>query len=212
MRACYSAGHGTMETAMTLIDLLPATPEPDAPSTTPSPDGPSGRGPGAVPAPGRSAHRGRLGGERLSLSTPPPGPARGLVAMGAHFNRGSADGRRTFYTPAPIKALVSEKFFDLCHAFGPAEVRHDDRGMPASTRRAPIICCTRRGCWPTSRCGDGADADHRPSGDGRVSTSTADPGNAAGPGRSPCLELPAGTVRADVRGRSATWSQVSRRI
>jgi len=36
--------------------------------------------------------------------------------MGAHFTA-LADGRRTFYH-RPIKALVSEKFFDLCAAFG----------------------------------------------------------------------------------------------
>ena len=38
------------------------------------------------------------------------------MAAGAHF-AALAEGRRTFYT-APIKALVSEKFFDLCATFG----------------------------------------------------------------------------------------------
>src|SRR5256886_10882276 len=59
--------------------------------------------------------------------------------MGAHFTA-LADGRRTFYT-APIKALVSEKFFDLCHAFGPAEVGMMT-GDASVSAEAPIICCT----------------------------------------------------------------------
>src|SRR3981189_487428 len=59
-----------------------------------------------------------VSGANVILSTP-TGSGKSLVAMGAHFTA-LADGRRTYYT-APIKALVSEKFFDLCHAFGPAE-------------------------------------------------------------------------------------------
>ena len=59
--------------------------------------------------------------------------------MGAHFTA-LADGRRTFYT-APIKALVSEKFFDLCAAFGPNEVGMMT-GDASVNAEAPIICCT----------------------------------------------------------------------
>src|SRR5207244_5422777 len=58
-------------------------------------------------------------GANVILSTP-TGSGKSLVAAGAHF-AAIAAGRTTFYT-APIKALVSEKFFDLCAAFGPAEV------------------------------------------------------------------------------------------
>ena len=51
-----------------------------------------------------------------------------------------ATGRRTFYT-APIKALVSEKFFGLCAIFGAA---NDGMltGDAAVNSKAPIVCCT----------------------------------------------------------------------
>ena len=72
------------------------------------------------------------------LSTP-TGSGKSLVAMGAHL-AAVARGQRTFYT-APIKALVSEKFFALCQVFGPDEV-----GMLTGDARvnedAPVICCT----------------------------------------------------------------------
>src|SRR5690606_35160761 len=56
-----------------------------------------------------------LSGSNVILSTP-TGSGKSLVATGAHF-AARAGGRRTFYT-APIKALVSEKFFALCDLFG----------------------------------------------------------------------------------------------
>src|SRR3712207_7969824 len=49
-------------------------------------------------------------GANVILSTP-TGSGKSLVAIGAHAAT-LAQGRRTFYT-APIKALVSEKFFAL---------------------------------------------------------------------------------------------------
>ncbi|HEY6739157.1 MAG TPA: DUF3516 domain-containing protein, partial [Actinopolymorphaceae bacterium] len=49
-------------------------------------------------------------------------------------------GRRTFYT-APIKALVSEKFFALCDTFGPSKVGMMT-GDASVNADAPIICCT----------------------------------------------------------------------
>src|SRR5262244_4617592 len=58
-----------------------------------------------------------VSGGNVILSTP-TGSGKSLAAAGAHF-AALADGRRTFYT-APIKALVSEKFFALCDTFGPA--------------------------------------------------------------------------------------------
>ena len=61
------------------------------------------------------------------------------MATAAHV-AALADDRVSFYT-APIKALVSEKFFALCAIFGP-----DDVGMltgdAAVNPDAPIICCT----------------------------------------------------------------------
>src|SRR3954454_24233517 len=77
-------------------------------------------------------------GANVILSTP-TGSGKSLVAAGAHF-AALADNRVTFYT-APIKALVSEKFFALCATFGAANV-----GMltvDASVNAgAPIVCCT----------------------------------------------------------------------
>src|SRR5580658_6782091 len=61
-----------------------------------------------------------VSGANVILSTP-TGSGKSLVATGAHFTALAA-GIRTFYT-APIKALVSEKFFALCDIFGPDEVR-----------------------------------------------------------------------------------------
>jgi superfamily II RNA helicase len=54
-------------------------------------------------------------GANVILSTP-TGSGKSLVAAGAHFTA-LATGMRTFYT-APVKALVSEKFFALCDMFG----------------------------------------------------------------------------------------------
>jgi superfamily II RNA helicase len=79
-----------------------------------------------------------VSGANLILGTP-TGSGKSLVAAGAHFSALAQDVR-TFYT-APIKALVSEKFFALCKMFSP-----DDVGMltgDASVNAdAPIICCT----------------------------------------------------------------------
>ncbi len=79
-----------------------------------------------------------VSGNNVILSTP-TGSGKSLVAAGAHF-AALADGRRTFYT-APIKALVSEKFFDLCSIFGTANVGMMT-GDAAVNQTAPIICCT----------------------------------------------------------------------
>lgn len=77
-------------------------------------------------------------GANLILSTP-TGSGKSLVAVGAHFTA-LAHGRRSFYT-APIKALVSEKFFDLCDTFGAANVGMMT-GDSSVNGDAPIICCT----------------------------------------------------------------------
>src|SRR5690606_175295 len=60
-----------------------------------------------------------VSGQNLILSTP-TGTGKSLVAVGAHFSA-LARGLRTYYT-APIKALVSEKFFSLVDIFGAANV------------------------------------------------------------------------------------------
>jgi superfamily II RNA helicase len=79
-----------------------------------------------------------VSGANVILSTP-TGSGKSLVAAGAHFTALAA-GRRTFYT-APIKALVSEKFFDLCETFGTANVGMMT-GDAAVNATAPIVCCT----------------------------------------------------------------------
>ncbi|HEX3827199.1 MAG TPA: DUF3516 domain-containing protein [Sporichthyaceae bacterium] len=73
------------------------------------------------------------------ILTTPTGSGKTLVATGAHF-AALADGRRTFYS-APVKALVSEKFFALCDLFGAHRVGMLT-GDAAVNRDAPIICCT----------------------------------------------------------------------
>lgn len=69
----------------------------------------------------------------------PTGSGKSLVALAMHFKTFVELGR-TWYT-APIKALVSEKFFQLCRAFGPEHVGMMT-GDGAVNRDAPIVCCT----------------------------------------------------------------------
>ena len=79
-----------------------------------------------------------LAGDHVILNTP-TGSGKSLVALGMHF-AALCTGRRSYYT-APIKALVSEKFFDLVEVFG-----RDNVGMITGDTHinadAPIICCT----------------------------------------------------------------------
>ena len=77
-------------------------------------------------------------GANVVLSTP-TGSGKSLVAIGAHA-ASLARGERTFYT-APIKALVSEKFFALIDVFGADKVGMLT-GDAAVNETAPIICCT----------------------------------------------------------------------
>ena len=79
-----------------------------------------------------------VSGANVILSAP-TGSGKSLVATGAHFTALARDDR-TFYT-APIKALVSEKFFALCDIFGPDEVGMMT-GDGSVNPDAPIICCT----------------------------------------------------------------------
>ncbi|MCS3844687.1 RNA helicase [Microbacterium sp. AK031] len=79
-----------------------------------------------------------VSGQNLILSTP-TGTGKSLVAVGAHF-AALVEGRRSYYT-APIKALVSEKFFALVDTFGPENVGMIT-GDSSVNADAPIICCT----------------------------------------------------------------------
>nr|WP_322098416.1 DUF3516 domain-containing protein [Nakamurella alba] len=73
------------------------------------------------------------------VAATPTGSGKSMIATAALFVA-LATGRRSYYT-APIKALVSEKFFDLTDIFGPASVGMIT-GDSAVNADAPIICCT----------------------------------------------------------------------
>ncbi len=77
-------------------------------------------------------------GSNVVLATP-TGSGKSLVAAGAHFTA-FAQGRRSFYT-APVKALVSEKFFALCDMFGADKVGMLT-GDASVNADAPIITAT----------------------------------------------------------------------
>jgi superfamily II RNA helicase len=77
-------------------------------------------------------------GNHVILNTP-TGSGKSLVATAAHF-AALAAGKRSVYT-APIKALVSEKFFALCRDFGSERVGMIT-GDASVNPDAPIICCT----------------------------------------------------------------------
>jgi superfamily II RNA helicase len=79
-----------------------------------------------------------VSGNHLVLSTP-TGTGKSLVAIAAHF-AALAQGKRSYYT-APIKALVSEKFFALVEIFGASNVGMVT-GDSSVNPDAPIICCT----------------------------------------------------------------------
>jgi superfamily II RNA helicase len=95
-----------------------------------------------------------LSGHNVILATP-TGSGKSMVATAAHF-AALAEDRVSFYT-APIKALVSEKFFALCEVFGA-----DNVGMltgdGAVNADAPIICCTAE-VLANIALREGADAD-----------------------------------------------------
>ena len=101
----------------TLTDLLPADPDPDALFDA-FVVWAEENGLSLYPAQ-QDALIEVVSGSNVILSTP-TGSGKSLVATGAHF-AALAQGRRTFYT-APIKALVSEKFFALVATFGAANV------------------------------------------------------------------------------------------
>jgi len=126
-----------MTTARTPItDLLPSPYDADAmydAFTTWA----EGRGISLYPAQDEAAME-LATGANVILSTP-TGTGKSLVAIAAHATC-LAQGGRTYYT-APIKALVSEKFFDLVGIFG-AEKVGMVTGDSSVNADAPIICCT----------------------------------------------------------------------
>ena len=95
-----------------------------------------------------------VSGANVVLATP-TGSGKSLVATGALY-AALAAGRRSYYT-APIKALVSEKFFALCDVFGAANVGMLT-GDAAVNAGAPIIACTAE-VLANIALREGADAD-----------------------------------------------------
>lgn len=77
-------------------------------------------------------------GANLILGTP-TGSGKSLVALGLLFIACCTD-RRSYYT-APIKALVSEKFFYLCELLGKENVGMIT-GDVVINAEAPVVCCT----------------------------------------------------------------------
>jgi len=106
---------------------------------------------GVEPYPAQFAAFEAIFEDRSVVLATPTGSGKSLVALAAHFVcywRGHAGLdpdiaphlRRSVYT-APTKALVNEKFFQLCDAFG-AEAVGLMTGDATVNASAPIICCT----------------------------------------------------------------------
>ncbi|MER5642851.1 DUF3516 domain-containing protein [Kitasatospora sp. NPDC002227] len=121
---------------MTLLDLMPKPATPDSLFETFA-EWATERGITLYPAQEEALIE-LVSGNNVILATP-TGSGKSLVAAGAHF-AALAEGKRTFYT-APIKALVSEKFFDLVKMFGTEQVGMMT-GDASVNPTAPIICCT----------------------------------------------------------------------
>ncbi|SEQ94927.1 Helicase conserved C-terminal domain-containing protein [Streptomyces radiopugnans] len=137
---------------VTLIDQMPSTADPDTLYEAFS-GWAEGRGITLYPAQEEALIE-VVSGANVILSTP-TGSGKSLVAAGAHF-AALAQDKVTFYT-APIKALVSEKFFDLCKIFGTENVGMLT-GDASVNADAPVICCTAE-VLASIALRDGADAD-----------------------------------------------------
>src|SRR5690606_14846376 len=97
-----------------------------------------------------------LSDEHAIVSTP-TGSGKSMIALAAHHYAVST-GRRSYYT-APLKALVSEKFFALVDVFGAEQVGMVT-GDSAVNPEAPLICCTAEVLANHAlRAGPGAGAD-----------------------------------------------------
>lgn len=79
-----------------------------------------------------------LAGDNVIVATP-TGSGKSMVALAAIFTA-LAHGKTAYYT-APLKALVSEKFFELIQAFGAHNVGMIT-GDSSINAQAPIICAT----------------------------------------------------------------------
>ncbi len=96
-------------------------------------------------------------GSNVILTTP-TGSGKSLVALALHFFS-LVRGERSVYT-CPIKALASEKFFQLSRELGPENVGLLT-GDGAVNRDAPVLCCTAEVLANMAlREGDRADVDH----------------------------------------------------
>ncbi|MQY11810.1 hypothetical protein SRB5_19290 [Streptomyces sp. RB5] len=137
---------------VTLIDQLPDTADPDALFEAFS-GWAEERGINLYPAQEEALIE-VVSGANVIVSTP-TGSGKSLVAAGAHFTA-LANDQVTFYT-APIKALVSEKFFDLCKLFGTENVGMLT-GDASVNADAPVICCTAE-VLASIALRDGKDAD-----------------------------------------------------
>ncbi|WP_309079715.1 DUF3516 domain-containing protein [Zhihengliuella sp.] len=124
---------------MNLIDLLPSGSHGATPETTYESflRWVEDRGIGLYPAQDEAVME-LVQGNNVILATP-TGSGKSLVAVAAHFYS-LTRGEVSFYT-APIKALVSEKFFALCDIFGADNVGLIT-GDSSVNADAPIICCT----------------------------------------------------------------------
>ncbi|MFT4623620.1 MAG: superfamily II RNA helicase [Myxococcota bacterium] len=94
---------------------------------------------GITPYPAQEEAFLELFGDRHVLLKTPTGSGKSLVGVCLHF-RAFARSERSVYT-APIKALVSEKFFALCEVFG-AENVGLATGDGSVNPDASILCCT----------------------------------------------------------------------
>lgn len=119
-----------------LTDRIPAGTEPDAVYDA-FVEWASERGVSLYPAQDEAVME-LVSGANLILATP-TGSGKSLVAIAAHA-AALAQGGRSYYT-APIKALVSEKFFALTDVFGPENVGMVT-GDSSVNPDAPIVCCT----------------------------------------------------------------------
>src|SRR5690625_4731757 len=100
-----------------LLDFLPSNPQPDDLYEA-FVDWSSAQGLELYPAQDEAVIE-IVSGSNVILATP-TGSGKSLVAVAAHF-AALAQDKRSFYT-APLKALVSEKFFSLVEIFGSENV------------------------------------------------------------------------------------------
>ena len=77
--------------------------------------------------------------DRHVIAATPTGSGKSMIALAAH-TASLARGGRSYYT-APLKALVSEKFFELVGLFGARNVGMVT-GDTSINADAPVICCT----------------------------------------------------------------------